>query len=113
MTKKQTNMDKQTFTKLCSLTKDSHIVVRKAYEIGIDLIEFCNTETQISELLWKSILTEEGFGWLSWFLYEKAYVDGLKKDMKAYDENKNEICTSVDSLYDFLKQNNHFNTLKK
>lgn len=48
-----------------------------------------------------SYFDERGSDWIFWWLYEK---DG-RSDMKAYDENHNEILTeTIDDLWELVKQ---------
>ncbi len=80
-----------------------------AYDLGIDLLEFTETQAQIQRHLWSSILTSEGLEWLDWFLYEKDYVsDGIgRPDMNAYHDGE-EIVKDVEGLYQYLTENNYF-----
>lgn len=83
-------------------------VVSQAYELNIDLMDFCNNQSVAISALWAQILTVEGKDWLDWFLYEKDYVSGnLRKDLKAYD-GKKEICKDLKGLYDYLIKQNYF-----
>jgi predicted protein tyrosine phosphatase len=60
-------------------------------------------------LLWKQVLTKEGIDWLDWFLYEKDYINGnLRKDLKAWDSDKKEICKDLKSLYKYLIKEKYF-----
>jgi predicted protein tyrosine phosphatase len=60
-------------------------------------------------LLWKQVLTKEGIDWLDWFLYEKDYISGnLRKDLKAWDSDKKEICKDLKSLYKYLIKEKYF-----
>jgi hypothetical protein len=60
-------------------------------------------------LLWEQVLTKEGIDWLDWFLYEKDYISGnLRKDLKAWDSDKKEICKDLKSLYKYLIKEKYF-----
>jgi len=106
-------MKKLAFKKACERMKETSTKVSAAYKMGIDLNEFMDTEYYVTTHLWGAVLTKEGMDWFSWFMYEKSYLYDLRKDMKAWDEHKNEICKDLDSLYDYLVRNNYFNTPTK
>lgn len=91
-----------------NLMTSHHIKVSKAYDLNIDLIDFCDTQGKLINVLWGHILTEEGLDWFNWFLYEKDGISGKpKKDMKAYD-NKKEILKDLKGLYDYLTTQKYF-----
>lgn len=106
-------MKRDTFINCCKRMKISSTNVDAAYKINIDLHEFMDDEHWVVQHLWNTVLTPKGYDWFAWFMYEKAYLYKLKKDMKAWDENKNEICQTIEDLYDFLVTNNYFNTPTK
>lgn len=106
-------MKRDTFMKACERMKTSNDRIQAAYKLNIDLTEFTDDDSWVIQHLWAEILTEEGNDWFSWFMYEKAYLYELREDMKAWDENKNEICQTIDDLYNFLVTNNHFKTSTK
>jgi trans-2-enoyl-CoA reductase len=92
----------------------SHMVnhcsrTHKAYELKLDLLEFDEDIQMAVSLLWKQVLTKEGIDWLDWFLYEKDYIHGnLRKDLKAWDADKKEICKDLKSLYKYLVKEKYF-----
>jgi hypothetical protein len=49
----------------------------------------------------KEIYGEEGVDWFSWFCYENDYGQG---GLEAWDENKNPICYSFESLWEYLEK---------
>lgn len=106
-------MKRDTFINTCRRMKFATDRMQAAYKLNIDLTEFMDDDAWVIQHLWSVILTKEGMDWFSWFMYEKAYLYDLKKDMKAWDEHKNEICQDLDSLYDYLVNNNYFNTPTK
>jgi hypothetical protein len=87
--------------------------MQAAYKLDIDLTEFMDDHPWVFQHLWSEILTKEGNDWFSWFMYEKSYLYELREDMKAWDEDKNEICQTIDDLYNYLVKNNYFNTPTK
>jgi predicted protein tyrosine phosphatase len=106
-------MTKDMFMKCCERMKTASNNIDAVYKLNIDLHEFMDDEHWVVQHLWSVILTPEGYDWFSWFMYEKAYLYELKEDMKAWDENKNEICQTLPDLYNFLVINNHFYTSTK
>lgn len=106
-------MKKETFMKTCKRMKVSTDKMQAAYKLNIDLTEFMDDDSWVSQSLWNVILTKEGYDWFSWFMYEKAYLYEIREGMKAWDEDKNEICQTIDDLYNYLVTNNYFNTPTK
>lgn len=90
---------------LCKIRKkDSSL-----YKNGIDITEYSDDYHHIIKLLLEEILTKEGIDWLEWFLYEKDAISGNpREDMKAWDENKNEICKDLESLHSYLVSNSYY-----
>lgn len=82
-----------------------------AYKLKINLLEAFEEIDKAINLMWDQILTTEGVDWLNWFLYEKGYInDGIgRKDLQAWDENKNPICEDLKGLYDYLKSSGCIN----
>lgn len=99
----------ETFERIHDLMVKLHEKIHTLYQLKIDLIEAFEEHEFITDLLWKEILTEEGYDWLTWFYYEKNSVSGkLRKDMNAYDQNNNEICKDLKGLWEYLIENNYF-----
>ena len=102
-------MKRDAFMKACKKMKQSSDRITAANKLRIDLTEFMDDDYWVIQHLWNTVLTEEGYGWFSWFMYEKAYLYELRDYMKAHDEGK-EICQTLEDLYNYLVTNNHFNT---
>lgn len=83
---------------------------RAAYRLGIDLMDFCETQNTLINALWNQILTVEGKDWLDWFMYEKDYIEDGKgrKELQAWDEDGTEICKDLRGLYDYLTKQKYF-----
>lgn len=102
-------MNYKDFKRMIDLMVVNHKNVGKAYDIKLDIIEFTDDYSQVINLLLSVIMTEDGLDWFYWFLYEKDGIEGkIKKDMKAYDENKKEICKNVKGLHEYLTKNKYF-----
>jgi len=100
-------MTYQEFKDLLEKTKDFHCKVMELHNIGIDIDQIIFSLESVNEKLWVHILTPEGAEWVNWFLYERGYAFGeevfeVKKYLKAYDQNKKEICKDVKGLYNML-----------
>lgn len=106
-------MKKETFIKILELQSQHYKKEQELYELGVDTVELNEPLVGAVHILWKELLTEEGLENLDWFLYEKDYISGEpREDMKAWDENKNEILKDVDELYDYLFSNSYFRAVK-
>jgi hypothetical protein len=89
------------------------------YDTGLDLINFSDNYIKVNNLLWKELLTDTGFDWLEWFLYEKGYIENGVPDseVKAYARTLEpttnepidvEIIQDLEQLYKYLIENNYF-----
>ena len=83
------------------LLEKQSMQIDRAYELNLDLIEFMDPLCQANDILIKEAFGEEAADWISWFMYERDF--GVKDHIKAWDEDKNEICQTVDQLYDYVK----------
>ena len=100
------------FKAIIDLMVDNSKRVDAIYDLKIDLLEFNDDNQQLVCLLWKQLLTTEGYDWLQWFLYEKNYIhDGKgRKEMNAWDENGKEICRNLKDTYTYLTKQKYFKT---
>ena len=96
-------MTKELFTKMIlDIQNFGNIVDRMCDVLGTNFFE-----SPLAEVGWDLINTlinshfdEEGRDWINWWLYEK---DG-NPEMKAWDENDNEIPTeTIDDLWNLVK----------
>lgn len=94
---------KDEFIKLLEEHDDQENRVDTLASIGLDifdspLLEYGN---MMFERLIKAYFTEEGADWVFWWLYEK-HGD---PDMKAWDENHNEIpMETMEDLWNYVEQ---------
>jgi len=59
-------------------------------------------------------LTEEGYDWLGWYLYEKDGISGKpRKDFQAWDHEEKEICKDLKGLWKYLKDYSYFRLQNK
>jgi hypothetical protein len=94
-------MTYETFLKLTLELQRQERIVDDLYKNKIDLLEFIDPYHGLIHLLMKEIYGEEGVDWWSWFCYENDYGE---KGLEAWDENKNRICHSLESLWEFLEE---------
>jgi len=105
VTIKNKKMKRKQFYKLMHLIEKQSMVIDRASDLSIDLLEFMDPIFTANDILIKEAFGEEAAEMISWFMYEKEF--GLREDMKVWDKDENEICKTVDQLYDYVK------TLKK
>ncbi len=102
-------MEYEKLEKYINLLSEQDKKVKKAYSAGVDILDFTDQYHTLFRMLWEEILTPEGLDWLEWFLWEKDAISGEpRKDMNAWDENKNPICEDLKGLYEYLRVNNYF-----
>ena len=94
-------MTYETFLKITLELQRQERVVDDLYKSKIDLLEFIDPYHGLIHLLIKEIYGEEGVDWFSWFCYENDYGQGR---LEAWDENKNRICYSLESLWEYLEK---------
>ena len=76
-------------------------IINDLYKQKIDLIEFVDPyHVIITELIYE-IYGIEGGDWFFWFCYENDFGT---KGLEAWDENKNRICYSHESLWEYLEK---------
>ena len=73
----------------------------KLYQLGIDLINFSDPYNTIIHTLLLEVYGEQGCDWISWFCYENDFG---QKGLAAWDENKNPICHSFESLWEYVEK---------
>jgi hypothetical protein len=71
------------------------------YKFGIDLMDYDEDYHNVITILLKSIFEEQGYDWISWYLYERDAFDG--KVLSATDADGNEICHNIESLWETVK----------
>ena len=89
------------FKQVIELLKKVSDRAHNAYQIGIDLMDYDEEYHKAITILMKSIFEEEGYDWISWYLYERDGFDG--KVLSANDADGNEICHNIESLWDTVK----------
>lgn len=74
------------------------------YKAGIDSLEYSDIYHDIIGRLFKEILTEEGYDWVTYYLYEiPMFID--KQEFYATDADGSPIyLRNVEELYNYLKK---------
>ena len=86
---------------ILGLQKEDRII-KNLYDNGVDLINFVDPyHTIINELI-KEVYDEDGYEWFSWYCWENDFG---QRGLEAFDENKNPICYSHESLWEYLEKN--------
>ena len=93
-------MTYERFLKVTLSIKKQDEVISDLYKQKVDLIDFVDPYHVIILELIQEIYGEEGYDWWSWFCYENDFG---QKGLEAFDENKNPICYSFESLWEFLE----------
>jgi hypothetical protein len=94
-------MTYETFLKITLELQRQERIVDDLYKSKIDLLEFIDPYHGLIHLLIKEIYGEEGVDWFSWFCYENDYGRGT---LEAWDADKNPICYSFESLWEYLEK---------
>lgn len=99
-------MEYEKFEKIILSLQATHDRANLLYRNGVDITEVTDGLHNIIEDLLNVIFIEAGNDWIWWFMYEKDF--GKREDIKAWDEDGNEIVYDIKSLYDLLI-NEHYN----
>lgn len=106
-------MELEKFKKIINLQAEQYQKQQKLYKLGIDLIEINDPLELVISELWAELLTNEGYNWLSWFLYEYYWISGDPKlEIKAWDEEGTEIIKTTEELHEYLTVNSYFRAKK-
>jgi len=95
-------MTYETFLKITLTLQKADREVHELYKRKVDLLEFVEPYQDIIMLLIREVYGEEGADWYSWFCYENDFGH---KGVGAWDENKNPICYSFESTWEYLEKN--------
>ena len=101
-------MKRETFDKIELNLQASWLRETKLYDLGIDISEATNNDGVIIDTLMSLVMTEQGYDWFNWFMYEADYISGKKLEHYKATEDDKEILRTIDELYDYLKKNKHF-----
>lgn len=98
------------FTELINSINSNNDKLHKIYQCGVDLYNVVDDYSHINTLLLNSYFGEEGADWIEWFCYEKF---DSTPPLIATDENENEICYDIESLWKFVEELRNGPTFKE
>ena len=102
-------MTYEKFKQIINLQIADHNRILALSKLKVDLVEMLSDQSLATELLWQEVLTEHGYDWLCWYLYEKDGISGKpRKDLKAWGKEKKEICKNIKSLWTYLVKEEYF-----
>lgn len=102
-------MTYETFKQIIDLQITHHKRIQSLCELKVDLIETFAEQDRVVEMLWKEVLTEYGYDWLTWYLYDKDGVSGKPRiELRAWDSDQNEVCKDLKGLWEYLTQEKYF-----
>ena len=98
-------MEFKEFEKLIKTYQKTLLDFRELSHMGFDFADgkfklelHCDNMLQI---ILDSMYTDEGVDWINWFMFENDFGE---KGLKAYDEDGNEICYDLSSLWEYIEQ---------
>jgi hypothetical protein len=94
-------MTYERFLKITMQLKQQDELLSELYTKQIDLVDFVDPYNAVITELIKEVYGDEGYDWWSWFCYENEYGS---RGFEAWDENKNLICQSFESLWEYLEK---------
>jgi hypothetical protein len=94
-------MNFKEFKEVIELLKKVSDRSHNIYKSGVDLLDYDEDFHKAITILMKSIFEEEGYDWISWYLYERDGFNG--KTLSANDVDGNEICHNIESLWETVK----------
>ena len=94
-------MTYENFLKVTLRLQKQERVINNLYKNNVDLIEFVDPYHQVISTLLEEVYGKEGLDWWSWFCYENDFGQGT---LEAWDADKNRICYSLESLWEFLEE---------
>ena len=93
----------EVFERIVLELKEQQEKLDKAYEAGIDHINFTGPYESVISMLIGSIYGQEGKETFDWWCYEKNF--GERADLKMTDKDGNELCRTIEELHQYLEEN--------
>jgi len=93
-------MNYEKFKQIIDLQIAHNNRVDELYKLKIDIVEFFDEITRVTDLLWTEVLTDNGDYHLCYYLYEMNGINGTP--------DLNEEYKNVKELYDYLIENKGF-----
>jgi len=96
-------MKRQVFIEVIHLIKKQNKKIQDAYNVGVDLIEFYDSNAQAISHLIGAHYGKEGLDIFNWWCYERNF--GKRTDLTMTDGDGNILCLTIDDLYEYLEEN--------
>ena len=93
----------EVFERIIFELKEQQQKLDKAYEAGIDHINFTGSYESVITMLIGSIYGQEGKETFDWWCYEKNF--GERTDLTMTDKDGNELCRTIEELHQYLEEN--------
>ena len=93
----------EVFERIVFELKEQQEKLDKAYEAGIDHINFTGPYESVISMLIGSIYGREGRDTFDWWCYEKNF--GERTDLTMTDKDGNELCRTIEELHQYLEEN--------
>ena len=93
----------EVFKRIVLELKEQQEKLDKAYEAGIDHINFTGPYESVISMLIGSIYGQEGKETFDWWCYEKNF--GERTDLTMTDKDGNELCRTIEELHQYLEEN--------
>jgi len=93
----------EVFERIVLELKEQQEKLDKAYEAGIDHINFTGPYESVISMLIGSIYGQEGKETFDWWCYEKNF--GERTDLTMTDKDGNELCRTIEELHQYLEDN--------
>lgn len=94
-------MTYENFLKVILQLQKQDRIIDNLYKNKVDLIEFAEPYHTIISILIEGLYGEEGIGWFNWYCYENDFGT---KGLEAWDADKNLICYSHETLWEYLEK---------
>lgn len=82
------------------MLQKEHGVIKEAYELGVDMINFVDPYHEIISELIREIYGEGGYDWWSWYCFENDFGN---RGLEAHDSDGQPICYDTKSLWEYLE----------
>lgn len=93
----------EVFKEIIARLKKHETQSRVVYSNGIDLFNFEDNLSSVVSMLIGSIYGKDGLNTFEWWCYDKEW--GTRDDFKMTDSEENELCSTIEELYNYLEEN--------
>jgi len=100
-------MKKETFIKVMELINSADQRNDMLYKAGIDSLEYSDIYHSIIHLLGVSALTEEGWDWVEYYLYEIPLFKDFDGKCGKYDDGRPIYLINIEELWNFLEESGY------